>query len=1782
MSCTIEYNGNKYLLEDFVEYLKSQIPIKNEINVYAGTNENKELSNFAIRPFTINVETPTGEKQFTFQSVEQGFHFYKTMVVNRPEIAKKILSTTNGATLKSLTNRSNLPMTPEQVEEWDAQSKSVMLDLMYESFLQNPEAAKKLLDTGSATLTHKVKGVEQDNGRFSEVLMRVRDMLRENGSNTQSQSNTPSEFTNHSGGAYGGDTLWDIVGRRFGVTNHRHYKEGKGKVSQTLAKRGVGVTPLDAEQMKFAKEQIDKLLGPEYLEHWTEQKEKDLQIRNFYQVHMADSVFAIAKLTKDGTGVRGGTNTAVQLGIKLGKPVYVWDIASEQWYLFDGKTFVGTETPTLTKDFAGIGSRDIEKYPYPLEKDSKGNVTKWGTNADTGKYVGDIKAEKAKQAVTEVYEKTFKGNKLKDEGSLKELLERPYKGFENVLWYWFSEKARRFAPEKYDSIVNAKDYHTAYLIGSKIPNTAASDLLYNEIIKEVQESKGSGNTNTSAETVYSELGDKTQSENVVLPKDLGVKYEGHHKSNMWTVVVPTFKRQHPDGIVAYRGKVESSAIGNPFSVTNRGANTVVQFIDWIITGNNQGLESVLMGGVKYDLDTLRDKYLDIIKNGKGKKILYYKDLGRPSHATALDYLINKYDWNKNENKELGNTNTNSKKGGVGYYEGDIKPEPNTVFVFGSNPRGVHGAGAALVAKTQFGAVQGIGFGLQGNSFAIPTKDLAKAKALGQYSPAQIKKFAEEQLIPYYKEHPFTDVLNNPFERSISPTEIIESIKGLYEEARKNPDKQFKVAFGEGPFGYTLNGYLHGELMELFNEAGTAPSNVVFSKQWVDSGVLNTIEPTEHFNFKDSVSLLESVVNHPDVQPYLKELAQQLLDNADIKSIPLSTSDPEMAQLGRYNSDRHDVTLPLNNLRKTTFSQIADTIVHEYIHAATVRGMQLHEEGLEKNVHMGNILALFQDYHDSVKNDPEFTEFKTLFERYVKTNFLTAEEMKRARKLKAKYYPALNAKEFITMGLTSKKTKKIFEERNILQKLFDSIKEFLGLDNNVYKLLEKEYGAYLESTKIGDPKPPVPPTPPKPPVSTNTPSQFTYKGVTIPTQFQLGEQQEEALRRIIDFIEKGDPTKPFFTLQGFAGTGKTTVIGYVQKYFKAKAGRNKAFRYIAPTHAATAQLAVTTAVLGNEMLPATVRSGFYSQLNKETGKTRYGVAKKLKLEDFDIPVFIVDETSLMAEEELQTLLKASKSVGGTVIFMGDNKQIPEVAAKEEEEDSGSSPTVKNMNSAFQTEDTIILDKVYRQSTSDLLDTLTEIRDRNHFEPTLSLKNNDGSLQELEVAEYNESIIKDFEEDLENTVYIAYTNDAVSAFNKSMKQVLTGEIEPLVGDKIVGYVGHSTKQIEKGQMANSISYVIRSIDRVSPNQTIFDITAYSSLLANLERLGVDKVKGEARTKYVQLSPTDSFQFNGVTQEQMDATNRAISAPIIELYNEYMKVLALPSTRAKWIKVAELEFYISEEFAKYDFGDNYTLDLNKKMLVQTKSLIGKKLTYEQKKHLSTKKGIDFGYGVTAHKSQGMTVDNVYVDLENINRSAKQTPILVKGVQINTEKNALYYVAMSRARKKVVVRKMAEYEEGGKKQDQKKQAAPPTLPPSQGVQELSPKAADEIIKKMTQYGFVDILAKYRKDKFVLLGLTKFILKDLGHDISTNLKLKQALDSYKVDGNKFLVGDYLIVEDLEGGKLRIRYDMSKTLQDEVEDGPVSLGGISFTSSDQEFDSKNIFKEDLSKAFNCK
>jgi len=68
-----------------------------------------------------------------------------------------------------------------------------------------------------------------------------------------------------------------------------------------------------------------------------------------------------------------------------------------------------------------------------------------------------------------------------------------------------------------------------------------------------------------------------------------------------------------------------------------------------------------------------------------------------------------------------------------------------IFVFGSNLAGRHGKGAALEARKKYGAVYGVGVGLTGNSYAIPTKgynlEVLPLEVITEYV-AEFKQFAK--------------------------------------------------------------------------------------------------------------------------------------------------------------------------------------------------------------------------------------------------------------------------------------------------------------------------------------------------------------------------------------------------------------------------------------------------------------------------------------------------------------------------------------------------------------------------------------------------------------------------------------------------------------------------------------------------------------------------------------------------------------------------------------------------------------------------------------------------------------------------------------------------------------------------------------------------------------------------------------------------------------------------------------------------------------------------------
>lgn len=227
----------------------------------------------------------------------------------------------------------------------------------------------------------------------------------------QKQQNNPQDYTMNSGGAYGGDTYWDVIGRQFGLTKINHFRPADNqRLSKTLRDRNVKPFSITHEQSNYAREQIKQLTGREL----PYDIGGELLARDFYQVDKSDGVFAIANITSSQKAVQGGTNMAVQVGIKQGKPVHVYDLNTESWYQYNQSTgrFEVEDTPVLTKSFAGVGTRNIQNY----------KVNKNGQWVDREGYVGYDKALKAANAIKAVYQKTFSKNdyKVKNEQEIKD------------------------------------------------------------------------------------------------------------------------------------------------------------------------------------------------------------------------------------------------------------------------------------------------------------------------------------------------------------------------------------------------------------------------------------------------------------------------------------------------------------------------------------------------------------------------------------------------------------------------------------------------------------------------------------------------------------------------------------------------------------------------------------------------------------------------------------------------------------------------------------------------------------------------------------------------------------------------------------------------------------------------------------------------------------------------------------------------------------------------------------------------------------------------------------------------------------------------------------------------------------------------------------------------------------------------------------------------------------------------------------------------------------------
>ena len=110
---------------------------------------------------------------------------------------------------------------------------------------------------------------------------------------------------------------------------------------------------------------------------------------------------------------------------------------------------------------------------------------------------------------------------------------------------------------------------------------------------------------------------------------------------------------------------------------------------------------------------------------------------------------------------------------------------NEIFVFGSNLAGMHGGGAARIARLHFGAVMGKGVGLQGQSYAIPTM---------QGGVENIRPYVND-FLDFAKHHPEMQFLVTPIGCGIAGFEA-EDIAPLFEEAKQIKNISLPESFWE--------------------------------------------------------------------------------------------------------------------------------------------------------------------------------------------------------------------------------------------------------------------------------------------------------------------------------------------------------------------------------------------------------------------------------------------------------------------------------------------------------------------------------------------------------------------------------------------------------------------------------------------------------------------------------------------------------------------------------------------------------------------------------------------------------------------------------------------------------------------------------------------------------------------------------------------------------------------------------------------------------------------------
>lgn len=486
--------------------------------------------------------------------------------------------------------------------------------------------------------------------------------------------------------------------------------------------------------------------------------------------------------------------------------------------------------------------------------------------------------------------------------------------------------------------------------------------------------------------------------------------------------------------------------------------------------------------------------------------------------------------------------------------------------------------------------------------------------------------------------------------------------------------------------------------------------------------------------------------------------------------------------------------------------------------------------------------------------------------------------------------------------------------------------------------------------------------------------FTFNnGFKINLPFSLNDQQKSALYELEKFIEDGGTE---ITLSGYAGTGKSTIIGIFSKWLNNRIGRGNIV-YTAPTHRANvitkqnnpnANVYTLSALFG--FTPDTDIA--MEQGSLDLRELEFRAKNQMKYEPGQL--IIIDEASMVQDGLYEYIQEIVAKHNGSVIYVGDSAQLRPVKSDHISKvfTSDGVPQI-TLTKVERTGDNPILKEATRLRRGEGLSYQTDINDKG--QGVLYTSNDaiiDKNLKQIVTSE-------EFNADPLHFRVLTATNAAASTYNSKIRSLRYGKFaKPFVkGDIIMGYSNKLRKPDGSYRLINSGDYIVQSVKDTNI------------------KFKTDKGDIEFKAFNLSIRPTggtimDDFQLTVIDKNEPDS--------------KLFEVVEYKDRLWRMAKEAKQNKQISKYRDLVQMAFNIDNELN----------ITKNLEDNQGR-LKIRKTIDYGYAQTVWKSQGSTYSKVLILSNEIDTFGY-------GRDVMQLRNELRYVAVSRAKNFVIINSEAE----------------------------------------------------------------------------------------------------------------------------------------------------------------